>query len=341
MINKKFLLDALKYIFFFGVGVLIFIWVYRGQDLGNIVSDLSRFNFAWIGASFITMLFSHLFRALRWRMLIESIGYKPGLFNTFLSILVMYLANSAVPRLGEVTRCGILKKYEGVPFTSQLGTVIVERIVDVLFLLVLLSVVLFLNWDVLSTLVQTGPGTVNGKLAFLRSPLFLSFTGLAILACAAVFAFRKRLMKLPFVVKLMNYAGKFAEGLKSVFRLKQPFLFVLWTIAIYGCYYLSTLFVFKAFAPTASLSPLVTLSVLALGSIGMIFPIPNGIGPFDWFALNTLLLYNVAKPDGQLVTLVLHGSTTLFVIVIGAVALGILPIVNKGKKQPVTNDTVF
>jgi len=330
--KKKFLLDALKYIFFFGVGILLFIWVYQGQDLGNIWAGLSRFHYGWIAASFIALLFSHLFRAMRWRMLIESIGYKPGLVNTFLSILVMYLANSVVTRLGEVTRCGILKKYEGVPFTSQLGTVLIERIVDVLFLLILLGMVLFLNWDVLSTLINRDQGVVNSKISFLQSPIFLVFVGLMISAIFVLFVFREKLMKLPVTVKLLSYAGKFIHGLKSVFRLRQPIGFVLLTIAIYGCYYLGTLFVFKAFAPTESLSPMVALSVLALGSIGMVFPVPGGIGPFDWFALNTLLLYNVSKPDGQLVTLVLHGSTTLFIIIIGAIALGILPIVNKRRK---------
>ena len=98
MNKKKFLLDALKYIFFFSVGIVLFIWVYKGQDLGNILIGLSRFNYWWIAASFIPMLLSHLIRAMRWRMLIESIGYKPGLLNTFLSILVMYLANAAFPR---------------------------------------------------------------------------------------------------------------------------------------------------------------------------------------------------------------------------------------------------
>lgn len=332
MSKKKFLLDALKYIFFFGAGIVLFIWVYQGQDLGNIWEGLSRFNYGWIAASFMAFLFSHLFRAMRWRMLIESIGYKPGLFNTFLSILVMYLANSVVTRMGEVTRCGILKKYEGVPFTSQLGTVLVERIVDVLFLLVLLSVVLFLNWNVLSTLIHRDHVDVISKISILQTPLFQVVSGLMIVTIVVLFIFRKRLMNLPLTIKLLSYAGKFTEGLKSVFRLRQPIGFVLLTIAIYGCYYLSTVFVFKAFAPTASLSLMVALSVLALGSIGMIFPIPNGIGPFDWFALNTLLLYSVSKPDGQLVTLVLHGSTTLFIIISGAIALGMLPIVNKKSK---------
>ncbi|MFA5816775.1 MAG: lysylphosphatidylglycerol synthase transmembrane domain-containing protein [Bacteroidales bacterium] len=332
MSKKKFLLDALKYIFFFGVGIILFIWVYRGQDLGNIWEGLSRFHYGWIGASFIAFLFSHLFRAMRWRMLIESIGYKPGLVNTFLSILVMYLANYAFPRLGEVTRCGILKRYEGVPFTSQLGTVLVERIVDVLFLLIMLACILVLNWDILSTLISPEKGISGTKISFLQSPLFLVFIGLMILTTLILFVFRKRLMNLPFTVKLLSYAGKFTDGLKSVFRLRQPIGFVMLTAVIYGCYYLGTLFVFKAFAPTASLSPMVALSVLALGSIGMVLPVPGGIGTFHYFAFNTVILYGVSIPDGQLVTLVLHGSTTMFVIIIGAIALGILPIVNKRRE---------
>lgn len=332
MTKKKFLLDALKYIFFFSAGIMLFIWVYKGQDLGKILEGLSRFHYGWIAASFLTLLFSHLFRAMRWRMLIESIGYKPGLFNTFLSILVMYLANSAVTRLGEVTRCGILKRYEGVPFTSQLGTVLVERIVDVLFLLVLSGIVLVFNWDILSALLNPAEGIDSEKTSFLHSPLFLVLTGLFTVTLILLFVYRKRFLKLPFTVKLLSYAGRFTDGLKSVFRLRQPLGFVLLTIAIYGCYYLGTFFVFKAFAPTSSLSPLVALSVLASGSIGMVFPVPAGIGTFHYFAFNTLLLYGVSAPDGQLVTLVLHGSTTLFIIIVGAIALGILPIVNKKGK---------
>ncbi len=325
-------MDTLKYVFFFSVGILLFIWVYKGQNLGDIWDGLARFHYGWIAVSFVAMIFSHLFRAMRWRMLIESIGYKPGLLNTFLSILVMYLANYAFPRLGEVTRCGILKRYEGVPFTSQLGTVLVERIVDVIFLLFLLSMVLLFNWDILSSLISHDKGAMTSKISFIQSPIFLLAIGLFFLAFAVIYVYRKQLLKLPAILKMLSYAGKFTEGLKSVFRLKNPVGFVLLTIAIYGCYYLGTLSVFKAFAPTADLSLMVALSVLAMGSIGMVLPVPGGIGTFHWFAMNTLLLYSVSRPDAQLVTLVLHGSTTLFIILIGAVALGVLPIVNKKKK---------
>jgi hypothetical protein len=332
VITKKFLLDALKYIFFFGVGIALFIWAYQGQDIGGILDGLGRFNYWWIAASFMPMLLSHFFRAIRWRMLIESIGYKPGLLNTFLSILVMYLANAAFPRLGEVTRCGILKKYNGVPFTSQLGTVLVERIVDLIFLIVLLTGVLVFNWDELSTLIRPEKGISGTRLSFIQSPWFIGLVGIMIIIAVLIYSFRKQLMKFPLAIKLHSYAAKFGDGLKSVLRLKQPYVFVMLTVAIYACYYLSTLFVYKAFIPTASLSPMVALAVLATGSLGMVLPSPAGIGTFDVFAINTVILYGVTLADGQLVTLVLHGSTTLFIIIVGAIALGILPIVNKKKK---------
>ncbi len=337
MNRKKFLLDALKYVFFFGVGIVLFIWVYRGQDLDNIWDGLSRFGYGWIAASFGAFIFSHLFRAMRWKMLIESIGYKPGLLNTFLSILVMYLANFAFPRLGEVTRCGILKKYEKIPFTSQLGTVLVERMVDMIFLLFLLAVVLIFNWTILSSLLSPEPGVESTKLAFLQSPLFLAIMGLSLLALILLFYYRKPLMRIPLIVKLLSYTGKFTEGLKSVFKLKKPFVFIVLTLGIYSCYYLSTLFVFKAFAPTAFLSPMVALAVLAMGSIGMVLPSPGGIGTFDYFAIQTIILYGVALPDAQLVTLVMHGSTSFFIIIVGALALGILPIVNRKKTADILN----
>lgn len=329
MTKKKVLLDILKYVIFFGIGMLLFFWVYKGQNVKQIWGRLSEFDYTWIGFSFIAFLGSILFRALRWNMLIGSIGYKPRIINTFLSVLVMYLANTAVTRMGEVARCGILKKYEKVPFTAQLGTVMIERVVDVLFLAVLLALVFFFNWDILSTLLIPDPNAAPGKFAILQSPLFWILIGLMVVAALSVFLLRKKLMRIPIVIKLLSYVEKFVDGLKSVLKLRQPVLFIIYTVALYGCYFLNTLFILKAFGPTAALSPMVSVSVLAMGSVGMVVPVPSGFGPYDWFALHTLMLYGVMQPEGQLVTLVLHLSTILFIIVCGAIALGLLPVINK------------
>jgi len=276
VIKKKKILDVLKYLLFFGAGILLFLWVYRGQKVSQIWEGLSRFNYAWVGLSFIAFLGSILFRAMRWKMLIEPIGYKPSLLNIFLSVFVMYLANTAVTRMGEVARCGILKKYEKVPFTAQLGTVLIERIVDVVFLCALLVLVLFFNWDILSTLLQPASATTTNKFSIVHSWWFWIFIILIIIVSALCYWFRRKLTTLPLVVKLMSYVDKFIIGIKSVFQLSQPLLFVLLTIALYGSYYLSTYFVLMAFAPTAPLAPMLALSVLAMGSVGMVVPVPGG-----------------------------------------------------------------
>lgn len=337
MSKKKVLLDILKYALFFGAGIGIFIWVYSGQDVDQILADLSAFNYWWIAASLAVSMLSHLFRAMRWRMLIQSIGYKPKLSNTFLSILIMYLANYALPRLGEVTRCGILKKYEKIPFTEQLGTVLMERVVDVIVLLVMLTVVFLGDWNTLVGFLMPGQGNVQYKdLSFLTSWWFLSMVGLFILICITLWLSRKRLAGIPVVRKIGSFAGKLVEGFKSVLRLKNPVLFVLLTLGIYGCYFLMTWFVMLGFGPTQGLSPFVALAVLAMGSVGMVLPVQAGMGTYHFFVSSTLVLYGIALNSGASLALVLHGSTTIFVILIGLIALILLPLINRDR-IPKTN----
>ncbi|MFH0761684.1 MAG: lysylphosphatidylglycerol synthase transmembrane domain-containing protein [Bacteroidota bacterium] len=330
MSKKKIVLDILKYALFFGAGLGIFIWVYSGQNPDKIWAGLKDFNYWWIAASLGISMFSHLFRAMRWKMLIESIGYKPRLSNTFLSILVMYLANYALPRLGEVTRCGILKKYEQIPFTEQLGTVLMERVVDVIVLIVMLIVVFLADWDTLVGFLMPGSGNIEYKdISFLGSWWFLGLIGLFLLICVAVWLFRKRLARIRGIKKLTSFAGKFVEGLKSVLHLKNPWLFILLTLGIYGSYYLMTWFVMLGFRPTQGLSPFIALAVLAMGSVGMVLPVQAGMGTYHFFVTQTLMLYAIVESEGAVLALVLHGSTTIFVIIIGVIALVLLPLINR------------
>ena len=332
MTKKITFLDTIKYLIFFSIGFGIFIWVYRNQNFNSLYSGISDFQYGWIIASFCVGLLSHFFRALRWRMLIESIGYRPRIMNTFLSILIMYLANYALPRMGEVTRCGILKKYEGIPFTSQLGTVIIERIVDFLFLLLLLISVVIIEWDILApTLIHT-ENCVESKNFLSLGNYYMVGIAVALLTLSVLgLFFRNQLMRTKLSDKFRSYLIKFSEGLKSVLHLQNPWLFVLLTICIYGCYYLLTLTVMLAFPPTAKLSPIVALVVVVFGSVGMVLPVQGGIGTFHALAAYALVLYGITQNDSILLALVLHGATALFMIFIGTLALIILPILNRKK----------
>ena len=331
---RKFLLDLLKYLLFLGVGIGLFVWVYRDQKIETLWKDLSGFHYGWIAASLAVSVVSHYFRAVRWRLLIQSIGYKPKISNTFLAILVMYLANYGFTRMGEVARCGILKKYDGVPFTSQLGTVFIERLVDFLFLVLIFFAVLLIDWDVLSGYFQRADGYEDSsKMSFLQSWWFILIASLAVAGGIAFLVFWKRIRNLKMFRKLMEYGVKFTEGLKTVLKLDKPVLFVLLTVGIYGCYFLMTWFVMMGFEATMNLNPVAALSVLAFGSVGMVLPAPGGVGTYHGFVTETLVQYGIGRADSLVLALVLHGSTTILLLVLGAAALAILPVINRKRQK--------
>lgn len=330
--RKKKLLNLLQYAIFFLGGIGIFIWVYRGQSPDQIWKGLARFDYFWIIISFLLALMSHFFRALRWRMMIKTMGYNPKVSNTFLAILIMYLANFALPRLGEVTRCGVLKRYEKVPFTPQLGTVVAERAVDFIVLVVLVVWVFIAEWTRISGFMMSQQlDQESFVIKVFTSGLIFWIIGGGLLVVLLIVLFRKPLSKLNIAKKLVDLFKQFVTGLKSVLKVRSPLLFILLTILIYASYFGMTFVVFVGFEPTSSLGWLPALTVLTLGSVGMVLPVQGGIGTYHFFAVETLLLYGVLRDDGQLFALVLHGSMSLFLILIGAIALILLPILNRNR----------
>jgi len=332
--RKSTWLNALQYLVFFAGGIGIFLWVYRGQDPKGIINGLASFDYKWILISFLLALISHYIRAMRWRMMIHSIGYNPSRINTFFAVLIMYLANYALPRMGEVTRCGILKKYEKVPFTNQLGTVVAERTVDFLFLLLLLVVVAMIEWSKFLGFASEQTLDQNSWMVkIFTSGLIWVALGLGVTVLILFFVFRKQLLKNPFVSKMAGFANKFVDGLRSVLKLKNPWLFLVYTFAIYALYFGMTYSVMLAFGPTKDLGVMAGLAVLTLGSVGMVVPVQGGIGSYHFFSIETLLLYGVMREDATILAFVLHGSMSLFLIVIGVFALALLPWVNRSVKS--------
>ncbi len=320
----------LKYFIFFAGGIAIFLWVYRGQNPDEILHGLSRFDYGWIAASFVLALLSHFMRALRWRMMLQSIGHNPKLSNTFLSVLVMYLANYALPRMGEVTRCGILKKYDRIPFTNQLGTVVAERAVDFIMLLILLLIVAAIEWGRFIGFAQSQSLDESSFMVRLfTSGAIWYFLLAGLLALAVIILFRNRLLQIGLLKKMADLGAKFMTGLKSVMKLKNPGLFIFYTLAIYFLYFGMTYSVMLGFEPTRDLGLLAGLALVTLGSVGMVVPVQGGIGSYHFFSIETLLLYGVLRDDAVLLALVLHGSMSLFLIFIGVVALLLLPWLNR------------
>jgi uncharacterized protein (TIRG00374 family) len=305
--------------------------VYKDQDVNRIKSILTNeVNYWWIVVSLFLGLLSHVSRSIRWNLMIEPLGKKPRLMNTFLAVMVGYLMNLALPRMGEISRCGVLARYEKISFTKLVGTVVVERLVDMLTLLILLLIVVLTQFGQVLEFLRNNP-EVNEKLQkVIYSPILLF--GLLILFAIAWFA-RHWILQSKFLKKVKELISKFIEGLQSIREMKNKGSFIFHSAFIWLMYYLMFYVVFFSFSFTSHIGPLAGLAVFVLGSFGMVAPVQGGIGAWHFMIIEGLALYGVERTDGKIYALLAHGTTTLMLIVLGLIGLIALPLVNEFKED--------
>jgi len=301
--------------------------------MSELWNSIANGNWYWLLVAMLLGILSHLSRAIRWRLMMKPLGYNPSLLNVFCSVMVMYLANTAIPRSGEVTRCGIVNKYEKVPFTQLLGTVFIERIIDFLMLLILLVVVLFTQFGVIIDFLDKHPDIKQNLSNLLASTKFLIILGIVgILFISAIYFYRKKLMQSALFMKFAGLAKNFIAGVKSIIEMKNRTLFIAHSIFMWTMYFLMIYISFWCFESTSHLSVLTSLTVFVMASFGMVAPAPGGLGTWHFMVIETLALYGInPTPDGNAFALAAHGSMTLFLVVSGFICLVILPIINKDK----------
>lgn len=335
--NQK-LLTVLKFTIFLGIGIFLLWLAVKGQDLNRILEASKTANFTWIAFSML-LGFSCLFiRALRWNLLIRPLNYQPRIINTFFAVLTGYFANLAFPRLGEVSKCGVLNKYEKIPIDRLLGTMIVERSFDMLALLVLLITIVIFQFHVLgdfinSNLLPSLKGKMGGagRLLLYASVVF----GLALIF---IILLRKKLIKLKIIQKLIGLFKGIWHGIKSVKELKSVWAFLFQTILIWVLYFLMAYVGFYAFSATRHLSLWAGLAVLVFGSLGFVVPVQGGIGAYHYMASKTLIAYGIASDEALAYAFLLHGAQTIMMIFFGFVSLILLPLVNKKHEESIPTD---
>lgn len=314
------------YALFLFLGLYIFSFIYKEYDMERISDMLKIINYKWLILSLLLGLFSHFIRALRWNLLIEPLGYKPKIQNSFMAVLIMYCVNILLPRAGEVARCGILKRYDDVPFTSLIGTVVIERIADMIVLGAISVFVLLMYYaDILQFF------NVNSE--NLKSFSDLPFLKLAIIAVVVVvigILVLRYLLKHPKIGgKVNDIKEKFADGIKAILKLKNTWLFVFYSFAIFIVYLFMLYLNFWAYPPTAHLTLRMGIVTFFLSALAMLAPIQAGIGPWHFMVINTLVIYGIDKEIGQDFALLAHTSTNLIYLVIGFIAFLLLPVFNK------------
>ncbi|HET9746832.1 MAG TPA: lysylphosphatidylglycerol synthase transmembrane domain-containing protein [Chitinophagaceae bacterium] len=334
---KKNLLNILKYIILLGVACALLLYALRGMDVKKVFQQISSANIFWVSVSGIISVIAFIVRAHRWSLLIEPMGYSPSLKNTTYSVIVGYFANLAFPRLGEVSRCGALNRAESIPFNKLLGTVIIERIIDVLSLLVCILLAATIEYKRLGNFFSEKIfDPLNEKFQKLtESPTLLTALILVfvILVGIAVYFIRKNKKKnsASGVNKIIR---GFIDGLKSVGNLKRPGLFIFQSAFIWVLYFLGVYTALYAFSFTNDLGASAALFLLVAGGVGMSAPVQGGIGAYHLLVKEGLILYGVAAENGLAFAFVLHGLQMILVIALGIVSLFLL--FSSGKtKQPI------
>ena len=346
--------NVLKFLGFLSIGVVILTMVYRNQDAAfqaqcvldgipsdecslfdKLASDLSTVKWKWLGLTLIVFMISNFFRAWRWQQLIEPLGKKVFFWNAFWSVMVGYFANLGLPRMGEVVRAGLLGRYEGLPVEKVMGTVVVDRILDVLMLLVIIGLAFMLKLDTLSNFVIESRGASSG--GGFGPLLAMGIGGLVIVAVFLVWLLRK-FSHTSFVQRITKLAKGFAEGLRSLTKVKSKSILLFNTVGIWACYFGMAFLPFFSFPPTEHLGVDAALMVFIFSALGIVIPSPGGMGSYHFMVIQALALFNVAGDDALSFANVLFFTLQIGVnVLFGIIGLIVLPMINGGKRISLTN----
>ena len=296
-------------------GVLIFWAVYRQLDMKRVLRILTEIKYEWVILSMIVGVISHIARALRWRLQLQALGNNVSLHTATNAIFGTYAMNLVFPRLGEVWRCGYVAQREGMSFTMLLGSVVSDRLMDTVSVLLLIVAVFFLQMNVLFDFLKEYPSIEETAIALATSPyLYLS---LAVVVGAIIWLFRQK-KEYRWVVRIKELMRKLWYGIRTIFTMKKKTQFILYTILIWFCYYLQLYLCMFAFAETAQLGALTALSLFVMGSIGAGVPVQGGFGPWHVAVIATLYIYGVTDPDvAGSFALVAHGAQIVIIVLLG------------------------
>lgn len=319
----KKLLNILKYGLLLVLSGLLMWYALRGQELRLVSEYVRTANYGWLGLTVVLSGLGYFSRAHRWQMQLEASRQRVRYWDVYHAMMVGYLANLVLPRMGEVIRCSVLNRTGRVPVQVSLGAVITERVIDLLILAALLSLTLLLDfqkfWRFVISLFSDRYNSLATHQGLLLAVLGTAVTLLLILGYL-LFRNLEALRQRALFVKVEGFVRGMIEGIFSVRKLRNPGLFLLHTGFTWLVYYLMDYLAFFAFPATAGLTPAAGLAVLTFGAFGMAAPVQGGFGAFHLMVQSTLLVYGISKEAGIAYALVVHGSQTLLVVLMGGIS---------------------
>lgn len=310
-----------------GAGILY--WTYRDFNFQRAWQVLDGgMNYGWMLFSLFFGITAQVCRGLRWKLTLEPLGENPRTSHCVYSIFISYAASLVVPRIGEVSRCGVLSRYDGVSFAKSLGTVVTERLIDSLCVALITGTTLLLQAPVFATFFEE-TGTDVGRYTQLFASANFYLVIICIIAlCLLVFFLIRNVAAFA---RLRGILHQVWEGILSLRKVKNLPLFLLYTIGIWGSFFLEFYVAFFSFGFSSHLGVVAALVMFAVGSIAVIVPTPNGAGPWHFAIITMMVLYGVGQEDAGIFALLVHGIQTFLIILLGIYGLAALPFVNKKK----------
>ena len=325
---NKLLKKTLKVVLPILLGGFILYWVYRDFDFAKAEYVLLHgTNWGWMLLSLFFGVMSHVFRGWRWKTL-EPMGARPRTSDCVDAIFVSYATNLILPRVGEVSRCGVLAKYDNVSFAKSLGTVVTERLVDTLCILLITGITFLVQMPVFMQFFAETGTKIPSLVHLVTSPWFYVVLFSIIGVCVLLYYL---LRMLSFFERVKGIVLNVWEGVMSLRKVKNVPLFILYTLLIWACYFYHFYITFFCFQFTEHLSFLAALVMFVGGTFAVIVPTPNGAGPWHFAVITMMMLYGVNATDAGIFALIVHGIQTLLVIVLGIWGSLHLSLVNRKK----------
>ena len=327
--RKKIFKKVLQVVLPLLLGAFILVWVYRDfnfQRVGEVLTG--GMDYGWIAVSLVFGVFANLFRGWRWKLALEPLGEYPRTSHCVYAIFISYASNLVIPRVGEVTRCGVLSKYDGVSFSKSLGTVVSERMIDTLCVGLITGLVLLSQMPVFATFFAETGTNVGRYAEVLTSGHFY----LIILCALAILVLGFFLIRnIALFAKLKGILQNVWQGVVALKDIKHIPLYIIYTVGIWVCYFLEFYLAFYAFGFSAHLGVSAGLVMFVVGTLAVIVPTPNGAGPWHFAVMTMMMLYGVGKEDAGIFALLVHGIQTFLLILLGIYGLSALPFTNKLK----------
>ena len=325
MPKKNKLYSVIKYAISIVLSAVLLFLVFKKVDFSTFYEKSKEVNFGWVLVSILLSIFAFLARAFRWNILLEPLGKKLQTQRTFLAVMVGYLTNLALPRAGEITRCGVLNKNDQVPFSYSFGSVFTERIIDLLFLMLLMLLSLTIEVDFIANMVKNSLNYINISTEFIIILIIL-------FVFIVIFVIKKK-------NKFSGFLKKFIEGILSLRHIKRPYSFIASTIFIWIMYFLMTYVIVFSLPETAHLGIGVGFMLLVVGAIAIILPVQGGFGTYHVMLASTLILYGINDNTSIFLATLLHTSQVITIVLLGTIALIISFQIRKNVANIVQNKT--